>query len=574
MDDSSAQQRPSRCGQLFKSLLLVTHMVGIEACVAFEVILMIANLQTLGVPIRFSSLPGTVAATFGIVLIPTLGFIMDKLATSRRAKAIILVCTTSFQVAGTFFIFIGNAVKLLYHDKLTPSNSTWWNVTTEESLTTKTEWPNETLLSVMGITATEYPRIGPTSNISLLLTTQFESSTTELPTEEAPIQYFAILAMVGYALIDCGYDSSNCFLKTFALASTPPEDHSNIIVRSILVSSLGGCLIAVLGSVGLGNLLTVGTMHDSNAAQCAFLSALCFVLLLSGLTTTLTSGFCCTNSVDSLESDTEEPVVETSNEKSKLIASSNSLHKSTSKADEKDPRLFFASGGYTFENPQVIDHADLTEHKGIVGFIRRQKKQIILNIATFFLIGALYSYEVYVVNFVGEGIFNGDPNAKVTTQEYKDYLKGIEVGSSGILIIYVMFIIGSLCQEMLLRRIGWKLEMIIACSGFVAVNVVCAVLSTLWSYYVTAAWTGLYRAVVVTVPYILANQFALEQSDDQNTGVAIAVVASMLPCGFTVCSAIMGPLIDLTGNPATPVYYTVVSAFLGLITILFLKSES
>lgn len=565
------QRRRGKCAQLVKSFLLVTHMVGVEACVAFEVILMIANIQTLGVPIKFSSLPGTVAAAFGIVLIPTLGFIMDKWATSRPAKAKILILTTSLQLTGTFLIFIGNTVKLLYHDNQTPSNTTWWNVT----IPNNTDWTNSSVFTSIGTTLAEVDFTGtsPTINLSAILTTRFDGIATDLPAEKESIQYFAILAMVGYAMIDCGYDSSNCFLKTFALSSSPPEDHSNIIVRSILISSMGGCLVAVLGSVGLGDLLTVGTLHDSNAAQCAFLSALCFILLIVGLTTTLTTGFCCINETHSLESDTEQPVVETKDEKSQLIVSSNSLHKSTSEADEKDPRLFFASGGYKFQNPPVIDHADLTEHKGIVGFVHRQKKQIILNIATFFLMGALYSYEVYVVNFVGEGIYNGDPNAKVTSQEYQDYLKGIEIGSSGILIIYGMYIVGCLCQEVLLRKIGWKLEMIIACSGFVAVNVTCAILSTLWAYYVTSAWTGLYRVVVATVPFILANQFALEQHDEQNTGVAIAVVASMLPCGFTVCSALMGPLIDLTGNPATPVYYTAVSASLGLMTILFLKSE-
>ncbi|XP_059151796.1 uncharacterized protein LOC131938014 [Physella acuta] len=118
---------------------------------------------------------------------------------------------------------------------------------------------------------------------------------------------------------------------------------------------------------------------------------------------------------------------------------------------------------------------------------------------------------------------------------------------------------------------GWRVEMMVACAGHVTINLLCAMTAQLWAFYLTAIWTGFFRMAVVTLPFVLANQFALDQGGEKNTGVALACVASMLPGGFLVCSALLGPLIDVTGNPATPIYYTAATALLGGVTIFFLK---
>ncbi|XP_059151788.1 membrane-associated transporter protein-like [Physella acuta] len=480
---------------MLRKWLLVAAMIGIEACITLEVILMIANVQTLGVPVRYASIPGTVGASCSLLFIPTLGYVMDRWAKSKISKAKILVFTTSIQMIGTSLIFTANTVKLLLYDD--GHNATTANVT--NASTTTQGFPVE--------------------------------SSSKSPGSEH-IYFYAIIAMVGYSLNDCGYDSSCCFLKTFSLASTPKEEQSSIIVQSSFVSSLGGCLIAILGSIGLGTRLTAGTSHDINAAQSAFLSALCFVLVASGLTITLTTGFCCSPSSSS-------PYEEIVNE----------------------------------DQTKFVHKEEPPTKSGVLGFVRRQKDQIIINISAFFLMGSLYSYEVYVVNFVGEGILDGDPQADTNSQQYKNYVRGIEIGSSGTLIYYISFIVFNVFQEFLLRKIGWKIEMIIICIGHVAVNLVCALTAELWAFYITTVWTGFFRATAMTVPYILANQFAFKLNGDKNSGVVIAVVASMLPCGFILCSALMGPLIDVTGNPATPVYYTAATSLLGLLVIVCLKSE-
>ena len=56
------------------------------------------------------------------------------------------------------------------------------------------------------------------------------------------------------------------------------------------------------------------------------------------------------------------------------------------------------------DKDEVVDAVKLDEpaRPGLLGFIQRQKKQILVNISAFFLISSLYSFEVFVVNFLGE----------------------------------------------------------------------------------------------------------------------------------------------------------------------------
>ncbi|CAG5129791.1 unnamed protein product, partial [Candidula unifasciata] len=275
----------SGCALWFKHCLLVIESVGLETSVTLEVIFMIANIQTLGVPIRYSSLPGTISAAMGIVLIPTMGFVMDRCAKSKSAKALILIGTSCLEIMGSMLIFIGNAIKLAYYD------DSGIDISSTVFYTPGVTYPWNNVNTSITPTLNDYLLEHNFSNFQTYFTTPSVSLSVSSSGEET-IRYFAVLAMIGYCLLDCGYDSSNCFLKTFALASTKPRYHSGIIVKSVFVSSFGGCLIAILGSIGLGRLLVAGTDHDASAAQSAFVAGLCFVIMVSGLATTLTTGFC------------------------------------------------------------------------------------------------------------------------------------------------------------------------------------------------------------------------------------------------------------------------------------------
>lgn len=239
------------CLEWFRQCLLVAVTIGLEASVTLEVIFMIANIQTLGVPIRYSSLPGTVSAAMGVVLIPTMGFVMDRWAKSKSGKAKIMIGTCSLQILGNLLIFSANVIKLVnfdYDEGDNASTASPWLSTTQGHNSTTVNASSHTRFSDPATALASFDNSsavssrldasGPTE--SNFLRPDFQNNAGVPATiEEAPVRYFAILGMIGYALLDCGYDSSNCFLKTFALASTAPRHHSGIIAKAVFVSSFG-----------------------------------------------------------------------------------------------------------------------------------------------------------------------------------------------------------------------------------------------------------------------------------------------------------------------------------------------
>ncbi|XP_059151781.1 solute carrier family 45 member 3-like [Physella acuta] len=489
---------------------LVAAMLGIESCITMEMIVMIANVQTLGVPVRYSSLSGIVGAVCSLLFIPTVGYFIDKLAVSILFKAKLLIGSVCLQLTGTLVVLTANCLKLfVYAD----DNK---EVSQRNAFITKT---------------THYPEL---NSLSYINQSTYSSNLTEregfgyasrYEPDNEEIHFYAILAMIGYSLNDCGYAPSNCFLRTFALASTPIEEHESVLVKAIFLSSLGGCLVAVLGSVGVGTILTAGTSMDVSAAQTAILSGLCVVLVALGLTTTLTTGFCC---------------------------------KPSRRMSYKEIISVTVCPG---------DKA----RSGVCGHLHRQRKQMVVCLSSCLLISSLTSYEIYFSNFIGEGILGGDPQADTSSLQYKNYVRGIELGSSGTLIYYISYTICNVLQEFLLRKIGWKMEMLIASLGNIVVNIVCALTAEVWCVYMMAVWSGFFKTVVYTVPYILACQIAVEQTPDKSTGAAISGVASMLPTGYMICLGIVAPLIDVTGNSATSIYYTIVTSLLGLVAMGLLQ---
>lgn len=86
-----------------------------------------------------------------------------------------------------------------------------------------------------------------------------------------------------------------------------------------------------------------------------------------------------------------------------LEGSGNFLEKSLS--GRFSGHAFTSQKAIITDQSQVLDHAILGTRTGIVGFIVRYKRQILVNLFAFFMLGALYSFEVYAVNFVGEHDF-------------------------------------------------------------------------------------------------------------------------------------------------------------------------
>jgi len=243
-------------------------------------------------------------------------------------------------------------------------------------------------------------------------------------------------------------------------------------------------------------------------------------------------------------------------------------HKDYKSMDARRPTL----SGIPESPPQTPPKYNNDSRRYSLGdLVRSQKRQIIINLSQFFVIGGLYAFEVYCTNFVSMRIYAGDPLAPIGTPAHNNFLVGVKMGTAGVLTYYICFTMSTFLVGIVLPYIGTSRLMKLAVFGQVVICLSLALACHLWLYFLASVWMGFFRAVINTVPFILANQISRETANGEPTsGVAIAVVSSMLPCAFALCSAIMGPLIHAT-HAGAPIFYSAASGLLGLFTFSFLQ---
>ncbi|GFS20804.1 hypothetical protein ElyMa_001579700 [Elysia marginata] len=306
--------------QLLWQLALTAEAFGLDACIALELILMVTNTQTLGVPIRYAAAGGSLSAFCGFLFIPILGVASDRWAKTKTSKAKILVVTTCIELIGLLCVFVANALKLYSNENSSdyrtydqtiiqePSSLRPYEIqllASAENFTVLSNNLKNSFSENTGHTNTVFGAEWNNSKTSLN-TPLYDNSTANFsaflhpnmtlshgPTDEThSVPFYAYIAILGYCCLDAGYDFGSCFLKTFVLQCTHSEQHVHVLLNLILIASVGGVLTSVLGSLDVGAALTAGTDYDSNAALTMVISAMCAALILLGTTVTLTTGFC------------------------------------------------------------------------------------------------------------------------------------------------------------------------------------------------------------------------------------------------------------------------------------------
>ena len=568
-------------------LMLVVEMFGLESCAGLMAVQMVSNLRVLGVPVRLATVSSTVSAIVSAVFIPSLGILLNRYAFSKAAKAKILVLTSCVALLGTGFVMSGNVCKL-----------------SQAIISNSTKLYNNTHYSVL----------------------KEDNFVTDIP-------YFAVMTMVGYALIETGFDSSNCCLKTFAIACVPTDQHADVIVKSALMSSIGGMFYCMLGLLSVGELTAYSDINP-DASNTAVQAGFCLVVTLVCTITTLLTGCCCfgyeakdeinkddhVSPIDirrrsrtiSLDSSTSGICVHSFDEQlfiARFGAFTENRSRSTSDIHDKMVGYGLSIGtkitrvhrtygttGDLFraksETPDMtcslngvvalksttcsVDSQDQLKPEltnSCIDVARRHKKQIIINVSQFFLVGSLYAFEAYCTNFVSTSIYGGDPQCPVGSPEYTKFLRGVETSTAGVLVFYVSFTFFAFIVGLVLERIGCVQLMIVSVLCHVTITLTLAMFPRVWLYFVASVCVGMFRAVINTVPFILANQLSIENNGSQSTGAAIAAVSAMAPCAFALCSALMGPLMHATGNDAAPIYYSAVSGAFGLVIFIFFKPD-
>ncbi|GFO07539.1 hypothetical protein PoB_003404400 [Plakobranchus ocellatus] len=229
------------------------------------------------------------------------------------------------------------------------------------------------------------------------------------------------------------------------------------------------------------------------------------------------------------------------------------------------------------------------------------KKMVILCVSSFFAIGSAVAACVYSSNALNRGILHGDPTALPGTEGRMNYERGLQMSAIGNLILYASFMVVSLGNTKIIDVIGemgqyvlFHVIMMVAqvtvlseMGQYVLFHVfmmvaLVTVLSTqlMEVYFIYMVFTGCYRTCMLTLPFVLAHKFAQEALDAADvdaeqkvsqTGKLMALIGFLIPTHNMILSMFLGPLMDVTGSPWIPLFYSLgtASLSLGVFSLLF-----
>ena len=417
---------------------------------------------------------------------------------------------------------------------------------------------------------------------------------------------------MGFALADHGYDSSMSTFKAYMIAVTPASQHDDVFVMGTLTGAVGGCLTSLLGFVDLASLFPPGQppgrrVLDSGVAQCLAQAVILLVKLLALGTCTLLTGS---------ERPSRRRLEEEAPPSSPSSSSSSSCPAVTGGVDDDQERRSHGDAAASLQNGKHDSH---TESAGDI--IDRQvqdekshllresnaslsssstttrpgikrggaRKRVALCVMTFLGLCTNYAYFVYVTNYVGEVIYEGDPLADAGSDAYEKYVEGVHVASLGMLTFYGLFVAFNLLHNKVLKRIGSRAEYLGSSLVCCALMLTLAFTESIVVFFANAVTLAVFRSAVYTIPFMLSNSYAQQESgrgwsqgegegegsgsSAPGSGLAMASITAMIPGSYFLVSLVMGPLMDVTGYPGTPIFFAAGSCVLGILSTFFVDFE-
>ncbi|KAK7502756.1 hypothetical protein BaRGS_00006006 [Batillaria attramentaria] len=568
--------------------LLTALLTGNDSAIAFSQLYDVPLLQTFGVPVALVSMYPIMAGPLAMILIPLTGFLTDKGAKHRQKKIVAVVVNSVVFLSGIAFIVSANLLLMsqteLGKDAGAENSSVWGE--------------NKT---------------SPTSPDG-------DAGVFNLPTT-------AVLGLIGFILFDVGYDCNTASVRSCVLACSPRQHHISLLAQALGMAALGGCITCVLGLFDLSPLLNVSAREGSLPAQTTVVLFVCVTLIVLGTISTVTMSWYNARRLENsvylpltndetleqygtfttgpdgkpLAKDTDHEdttsftITGTSNESVKgnndggreysesttsgeCGHGGNVLHKGAlappSSASVREVSIVESTNHLSPATMlPILASSTGDSHKPQRGRITETVNFAIACLSLYMASSVLYSYNMYVSDFLGKELFGGAPSAPSGSPELEAYEDGVGLASSGLLIMFCSYFIVSVLQDRLLRVVGHKLDFCLSHFLMAAAVLTLTLTKNLACYYVACGVYGAQRSAMLTVPFALANEYSQQQartttSGGANVGKAIAIMTCMLPLNYCTIYMVSGPLMALTGYDATPLL--VASGFACLAAITFM----
>ncbi|XP_046357573.1 proton-associated sugar transporter A-like [Haliotis rufescens] len=591
---------------------LSTAVCGIELCYAAETAFVSPILLKLGVPVALMTLVWCLSPVLGFFLVPVLGSLSDRCPIKMgRRRPFILILSAGI-VLGLLLVPNGESIGILLGDKGNETLHNTYRYVYNQSYHEASKRSFIGNISLQDVTP-----------IPIAEGTDMVTGTTEPETYSISKDHFRgiILTIVGVAMLDFNCDACQSPSRAYLLDVTLPEDHSSGLTMFTVMAGIGGSIGYIMGGVDW-NATEFGTAFGGHIRVVFFLVLIVFIICVISTATSFKEtelkdlgiskdkiqkkkkkvGKSKYRKFTNEEDDDEEEEIGFSNEQTygalgkpglEKLHSDHDLHKGYTADSEDDlpsgnnmeqhteadrHTLTQSQGTVTSSNADDKDHpieisTDVTLKTYLRSIVKMPRSLFILCLTNLFCWMSLVCYSLYFTDFVGQVVYNGDPQAPTGSDAHNRYDDGVRLGSFGMSLYSFSCAVYSLCIEKLVRTFKAKRVYVCGQLTYTVGMVILSLVRHKVAVIVLSPTAGIMYATLFTMPYLLVanyhtrGEFNRPQDEQvRGLGTDVALISSMVFLAQFLLSVSIGSIIHAVGSTTAVIVAAAILSFCGAIT--------
>ncbi|EDV95690.1 proton-associated sugar transporter A [Drosophila grimshawi] len=416
------------------------------------------------------------------------------------------------------------------------------------------------------------------------------SAESEVGTSVANFKFAIILTIIGLVLLDFDADTCQTPARTYLLDMCLPEEQSKALTTFTLFAGFGGTIGYAIGGIDWET-TQIGTFLGGNIPTVFSLVTIIFIICYLITITTFRE-----IPLKLIESDELlRPLSETAI-KRELKKNNNAIYyiQETTTLElqmANDLKTVDTINGYQNSSGGQIKTLDVnteieeTPKVSLCGYLKSifimPHSMRMLALTNLFCWMGHVTYCLYFTDFVGQAVFNGDPQAPPNSLALQLYNEGVRFGCWGMSIYAFSCSIYSLTVTKLMKWFGTKAVYI---SGMIYYGVGMLILGlwpTKWGVLFFSTSAGILYGTLFTMPYILVanyhskNCFRVRNGETvplkqaRGLGTDVAIISSMVFVAQLVVALCVGPLIDWVQGTCAILYASTFLSFTAAIFAMF-----
>ncbi|XP_022337209.2 solute carrier family 45 member 3-like isoform X3 [Crassostrea virginica] len=202
-----------------------------------------------------------------------------------------------------------------------------------------------------------------------------------------------------------------------------------------------------------------------------------------------------------------------------------------------------------------------------------------LAVANFCSWTAVMGFNLFFTDFVGQAVYEGNPNAEENSYLRARYDEGVRMGSWGLLFHCITSAVYAFFVENLVERVGIRRTYAAGMMTFTGSMVGMVMFRNIYFVNTMAALTGFGYATLTTIPFIIVTQYHAEKeiyfrtengrNNYRGIGTDIATLDSAYFLSQVILSGMMGYVVHVTG---TVLSYMITAGVMGVLSCFFIQS--